>query len=116
MTAEMEFIVNHTHKQIRSITSVKETELSDFLAKAGWLETDKFDVVFLEHDGIDAFYKMLGWIEDDKYHISDEDRCVFAYDSDDLSEEFEESMVRSRTYSCERGFSGWDEPGAAFDW
>lgn len=114
MHFQMEFMINHTRKEIRDMTQMNENNIGSFLTKWGWNDNDDVEIIHI--DGFDGFDRILGLIEDDKYFITEEDRCLFAYDAAELADDFEEVMSQSSVYSCERGFAGWDEPGASFDW
>lgn len=110
----MEFIINHTRKEIRNISQMSENNIALFLTTWGWKNDD--DVEIIHMDGYEGFDRILGLIEDSKYFITEEDRCPFAYDAAELEADFGEATSQSSGYSCERGFAGWDEPGATFDW
>ena len=104
----MEFIVNHTRKEIRLLAS-KDKVVAEFMKIAGWSNDVRFDTIHLGVDDSDAYDKIVAWIEDGKYNISEEDGRMFAYESVAMSQADSESQ-------SSRGFLGWDNPGEAFDW
>jgi hypothetical protein len=110
----MEFLINHTRKEIRHMTNMNENNIGFFLTKWAWKDDDDVEIVHM--DWVEGFERILDLIEDEKYFITEEDRAPFAYDAVDLAYDYEDVMSQSSAYSCERGFAGWDEPGASFDW
>jgi hypothetical protein len=112
----MEFLINHTHKNIRCVSHIDDDRFEDTIKEWGWTTSDSYDFLDLVTDGTDAFDKILDWIENDKYSISEEDRHVFVYDYEDIADQYDEIMASQDGYSYDRGLVAWDNPVASFDW
>jgi len=109
----MEFVINHTRRQIRKLTNVSELDIEAFLNENGWDGGDDADIAVLHEDTSYAFENVVSLIEDEGYDIPDEDRGIFIFDQTQLSEAYDaEYLDEGPIYE----FLGWDNPGAEFDW
>ena len=109
----MEFVINHTRRQIRKLTNVSELDIETFLINNGWEGSDDADIMILHEDTSYAFERVVALIEDENYDIPDDIRGIFIFDESAVSEAYDAEYVQeSPTYE----FLGWDNPGASFDW
>ena len=109
----MEFVINHTHRQIRKLTDLSALDIEAFLNENGWDGEDESDIVILHEDDSNVFERVVSLIEDENYDIPDEDRGIFIFDQTAVSEAYDAQYLEEGT-SYE--FQGWDNPGAEFDW
>jgi len=109
----MEFVINHTRRQIRKITDVSELDIEAFLTDNGWNGEDEADIAVLHEGDTNVFDSIVSLIEVQDYDIPSDCRSIFIFDQTQVSEAYDsENFNQSFTYE----FLGWDAPGAAFDW
>ena len=109
----MEFVINHTRRQIRKLTNVSELDIDAFLNDNGWDGEDEADITTLNDDNNTVFDNIVSLIEDHDYHIPADCRDIFIFDQTQVSEAYDaECLDEGSTYE----FLGWDTPAAAFDW
>lgn len=111
--ATMEFVINHTHRQIRKLTNVSEIDIEAFLTENGWNGPDDADIVILHEDTSQAFERVVSLIEDENYDIPSEFRGIFVFDQTAMSEAYDQEHF---DHGASYEFLGWDNPGAEFDW
>jgi len=109
----MEFVINHTHRQIRKLTNVSEIDIDAFLTENGWNGSDDADIVVLHEDTSHAFERVVSLIEDENYDIPSEFRGIFVFDQTAVSEAYDQERFDD---GASYEFLGWDNPGAEFDW
>jgi hypothetical protein len=109
----MEFVINHTRRQIRQLTNLSDLDIETFLIDNDWEGSDDADIMILHEDTTCAFERVVALIEDENYDIPDDIRGIFIFDQSALSEAYDAEYVEEGpTYE----FLGWDNPGASFDW
>lgn len=110
----MEFVINHTRRQIRECTNVSETEIDSYIRQHGWDESDDAEVVALNDDSHETWYLIESLIQDSEYDIPEVFLGLFIPDQTQMSEDYDAQQEDSPTPIYE--FPGWDNPGADFDW
>ena len=110
----MEFVINHTRRQIRKLTNVSELDIEAFLNENGWNGEDESDIVTLHEDDSNVFERVASLIEDENYDIPDEFRGIFVLDQTAMSDAYDAEYLEEDSPTYE--FQGWDNPGAEFDW
>ena len=109
----MEFVINHTRKQIRKITNLSELDIEAFVNENGWDGGDDSEIAVLHENNNGIFERMVSLVEDEDYDIPDEYRDVFVFDQTLISEAYDAQQFDE---GPEYEFMGWDNPGASFDW
>ena len=110
----MEFVINHTRRQIRKLTNVSDLDIEAFLNENGWNGEDESDIVILHEDDSNVFERVVSLIEDENYDIPDEFRGIFVFDQTAMSDAYDAEYLEEDSPTYE--FQGWDNPGAEFDW
>ena len=108
----MEFVINHTRRQIREFTNVSETDVDACMNLYGWEDTDDAEVVTLKDDSEEEWDTITRLIVDADYDIPEVFLELFVPDQTRMSEEYDAQPEEDPTDE----FQGWDTPGAAFDW
>jgi len=108
----MEFVINHTRRQIREFTNVSETDVDAYMSLYGWEDTDDAEVVKLKDDSQEEWDTIARLIVESDYDIPEVFLELFVPDQTRISEEYDALPEEDPTDE----FQGWDNPSAAFDW
>jgi hypothetical protein len=105
----MEFYINHTRQEIF------RTPADD------WDEEDDIEKEIIHIDIEDEFFAMVHLIDRYSYYIDPEDRKIFMreIDAERMINEAYDKMLKQEEEndsSSSDSWSGWDEPGASFDY
>lgn len=119
----MEFFVNHTRKEIEF--AGEDAHLNKFLGRLlelvetnHWDLKDDIQLLIMETD--DVYQRVRRWVEDDEYDLNMDYWYVF-FPEDDLDlhaaydNEIAQEILRDNNRYGDRGWSGWDTPGATCD-
>ena len=109
----MEFVINHTRRQIRKITNVSELDTETFVIENGWHADDDAEIAVVHDDNNGVFERMVSLVENENYDIADEYRDLFVFNEKMISDAYDAQQVDEESYD---EFMGWDNPGASFDW
>lgn len=126
----MEFFINHTHKQIAFAGN--NAHLNKFLVKLtelvetkGWSFKDDIQLFIVDVDPYMTHENVRTLIEDKKYVLLDEEFWYVLFpEEDELAQqmigeaydrEIAAEIARDDNRYGDRGWSGWDTPGATCD-
>ena len=109
----MEFVINHTRRQIRKLTNVSELDTEAFVIDNGWDAADDAEIAVLHENNNGVFERMVSLVENEDYDIPEEYRDVFVYTESMISDAYDAQQLDEDP--CDE-FMGWDNPGASFDW
>jgi hypothetical protein len=110
---KMEFVINHTRRQIRKLTNVSELDTEAFVTENGWHADDDAEIAVVYDDNNGVFERMVSLVENENYDIADEYRDMFVFNEKMISDAYDAQPVDEEPYDK---FMGWDNPGASFDW
>jgi hypothetical protein len=109
----MEFVINHTRKQIRKITNLSELDIEAFVIENGWAPGDDGEIAVVHEENNGVFERMVSLVENENYDIPEEFRDIFVYNETLMSQAYDSQVLDEDP--CQE-FMGWDNPGASFDW